>query len=221
MEQTESVCPYVVGNDIIFELIKSPSKHQAVKGTIVTVFQLFTLLCALKLFDQHFATQLRKDEKVQSWTFDIEQKYMLMMVASEFIRRLHTNDSLAEEEEDTWNAAEDEAYLDDYMQRLYETETAVYQRLKNVQGRDVPLFHGCVVVMPGSSLPSMLVSKHVDCPEILLQYIEGFHITDLTVHAPKQMWPGICEEAIHIVNNINDDVKTRNFIVHKERSPSF
>lgn len=96
-----------------------------------------------------------------------------------------------------------------------------YKRLKDIQGRDVPLFLGRVT-MPGYSSQSMAVSKYVDCPGILLQYIEGFPLTDPASYAPKETWQNICEDAIRIVNiigdrdTLNEDVKPRNFIVHKE-----
>lgn len=47
-------------------------------------------------------------------------------------------------------------------------------------------------------------------------------MTDIALHAPREDWQQICEEAIQIVNRIgdrdirNEDIKTRSFIVRKD-----
>ena len=188
----------------------------------------------LKLYDRRFATGLREDQKIQPWTFEIEQEYQQTILdgrVSEFIKSLHSEDDEdkkeeEEEEEEPWNAAQDEAYLFDYMQRLYEAEYEVYQRLEDIQGRDIPRFLGRVK-MPGNDSQSATVSEYVDCPGILLQYIEGVPLSDLASFAPKEAWQEICEDAIRIVNLLgdrgilNEDVKPRNFIVRKESADNF
>lgn len=184
----------------------------------------------LKLYDRRFATGLREDQKIQPWTFEIEQEYQQTILdgrVSEFIKSLHSEDDEDEkEEEEPWNAAQDEAYLFDYMQRLYEAEYEVYQRLEDIQGRDIPRFLGRVK-MPGNDSQSTTVSEYVDCPGILLQYIEGVPLSDLASFAPKEAWQEICEDAIRIVNLLgdrgilNEDVKPWNFIVRKESDINF
>lgn len=62
-------------------------------------------------------------------------------------------------------------------------------------------------------------TKYANISGILLEYIPGFPLTDLSAHAPKEAWQGICEYAIRIIHQIsdrgilNEDVKTRSFIV--------
>ena len=66
------------------------------------------------------------------------------------------------------------------------------------------------------------MEEYLNCPGILLEYIQGFHLTDLDKFAPKATWQPICEEAIRIINEIgsfdvrNEDIKTRSFVVHKD-----
>ncbi|KAI9690112.1 MAG: hypothetical protein M1822_009073 [Bathelium mastoideum] len=66
------------------------------------------------------------------------------------------------------------------------------------------------------------LNVYLDCPGILLEYIEGFPLTDIALHAPREDWQQICEDAIQIINRIgdrhirNEDVKTRSFIVRKD-----
>jgi hypothetical protein len=65
-------------------------------------------------------------------------------------------------------------------------------------------------------------SEYLGCEGILLEFIQGFPLTNLADHAPNYTWQDICEDAIQIVNHIggrdicNRDVKTRNFIVRKD-----
>jgi hypothetical protein len=181
-----------------------------------------------KLYDQRFATQLRKDKQIQPWTFGIEQKYQQSIVdgrALGSITKLRSDDDMTKDEGEPWDAAQNEAYLFDYMQQLYETESEVYQILGDLQGRDIPRFLGSVALLghdSPSGLQSTAVNKYVDCPGILLQYIEGFLLSDLASFAPKATWQKICEDAIRIANLLanrgilDEDVKPRNFIVHKE-----
>lgn len=62
----------------------------------------------------------------------------------------------------------------------------------------------------------------MDCSGILLEVIDGFVLSDLSEHAPRGTWQGVCDEAIRIVNSIsdcdirNEDVKTRSFIVRRD-----
>ncbi|KAE8358597.1 hypothetical protein BDV27DRAFT_150296 [Aspergillus caelatus] len=162
----------------------------------------------LKLFDRRFAVQLRKDHKVNPWTSDIERK-------------------MAEDEGDTWNDPQNEPYLHDHMQDLYETEVELYQTLKDIQGKDIPQLFACLTVSSSSSSQEFSVNKYIDVPGVLLQYIDGFLLTDMAAHAPREVWQSVCDDAIQIVNLIGDrgilngDVKTRNFIVQENPGRKF
>ncbi|KAE8415951.1 hypothetical protein BDV36DRAFT_310589 [Aspergillus pseudocaelatus] len=184
----------------------------------------------LKLFDRRFAVQLRKDHKVNPWTSDIERQYhdfVLDGCASEFIIKLNTDSKMAEDEGDTWNDPQNEPYLHDHMQDLYETEVELYQTLKDIQGKDIPQLFACLIVSSSSSSQEFSVNKYIDVPGVLLQYIDGFLLTDMAAHAPREVWQSVCDDAIQIVNLIGDrgilngDVKTRNFIVQENPGRKF
>lgn len=56
----------------------------------------------LKLFDRRYATQLRRDQRIDPWAVDIEREYRRFVFdggASEFIDKLNSNENLASEEE--------------------------------------------------------------------------------------------------------------------------
>ena len=181
----------------------------------------------LKLYDRRFATELRDDKGIPPWTLEIEKEYQKFILdggASEFLARLRSHEDLVEEEGESWNAAQTEAYLYNYMQNLYDAETEVYQRLKDIQGVDVPKLLARLTLHDSlcSSDLSEGIDKYVDYHGILLELIHGFPLNELATHAPSQTWQSICEDAIRIVNVIgqrgirNEDVKTRNFIVRHD-----
>ncbi|KJK60553.1 hypothetical protein P875_00053242 [Aspergillus parasiticus SU-1] len=246
MAHQEEKCPYVVGNTIKLRL-GAPYDQQEITTKITRVFEPFTLSCAmvvlldhpalgltghlvLKLFDRRFAAQLRKDHKFNPWTPEIERQYhdfILDGSASEFITRLNTDSKIAEEEGDTWNDPQNEAYLHDHMQDLYGTEVEAYQTLKDIQGKDIPQLFACLTAPSASLSQKPSVNKYIDVSGVLLQYIDGFLLTDIAAHAPREVWQSVCDEAIQIVNRIgdrgilNEDVKTRNFIVQENPGRKF
>lgn len=238
-------CPYVVGNTIKLQIEeRSYPPDRAVSATITKLFEPFTLssvmlalldsppcglegYIVLKIFDRRFATQLREDEGILPWTLDIEREYQDFVVsggASEFIAQLRSRNNMADEEGEHWTVAQKEAYLHHYMQKLYDAETKVYERVQDIQGRDVPKLLVTLTV-PGQhlSLNSFKgIDNYINYPGILLEYIQGFKLNELTTHAPRETWQYICEDALRIVNTIgdrgirNEDVKTRNFLVRRD-----
>jgi hypothetical protein len=61
--------------------------------------------------------------------------------------------------------------------------------------------------------------KYFNIRGILIEYIEGFSLSELETKAPQSQWQVICDNAIHIVNLIGDyeiinmDVCPENFLV--------
>jgi hypothetical protein len=211
-----------------------------VNARIIKVFKPFTLSCAtvvqldcpsfkgqfvLKLYDRRFSTELRRDEKASPWNSEIESEY------SEFVRDGHVSEFFdqctskfreyeywADKEHVKWTRAQHEAYLQYACHRIYKTEKEAYKNLHDIQGKHIPRLHArpCLQ-LSDSGLPN----KYLDCPGLLLDYIQGFPLTFLADEAPKEDWQYVCEDAIRVVNLIGDrgvcnrDVKTRSFIVSK------
>lgn len=75
--------------------------------------------------------------------------------------------------------------------------------------------------------PGQTSSEYTDIPGILLQYIEGFPLTDIEEYTPRESWQAICEDAIRVINRIgdlgilNEDVKPRSFIVREDAGNRF
>ncbi|KAJ5928364.1 hypothetical protein N7466_007320 [Penicillium verhagenii] len=235
-------CPYTVGNVIKIHLKTADGLEATEDANIIKAFEPFTLssvvlirmTCStlglqgnmiLKLFDRRFATQLREDEKIRPWTLDTEMEYHQFILdggASDFVTQINDGET---PEGSTWSAAMDETYLHDHMSDLYKTEVQAYSYLKEIQGTDIPQLLASTI-MPVSR-PVQLRSEYIDIPGILLQYIEGFPLTDIAKYTPRESWQAICEDAIRIVNLIGDlgildeDVKTRSFIVRGNLKDGF
>lgn len=72
-----------------------------------------------------------------------------------------------------------------------------------------------------------LPSDHTIIQGILIQYLDGFSFTELSAHAPKELWQSIGEDAVQIVhclnskNILNTDVSSRNIIICKDEKSKF
>jgi len=237
-------CPYVVGNIVKLKLKPVHSQQQEVTAKITKIFEPFTFSCAmvvnlihstsllalnnhqvvLKIFDRRFATQFRRDEHASlHTTTDIERQYHQFVRdggAANFIANYDASD---DEEEYEWDDPHNEAYLQYGMQHFYEAEIEAYNILKDVQGQDIPC------LFASFTLPSLFSpgNQLCDIPGVILQHIDGFPLGDISLHAPKEKWQSVCDDAISIVHMMGDrgilnkDVKTRSFIVREESEGSF
>lgn len=106
------------------------------------------------------------------------------------------------------------------MPGYYSVEVEAYDTLQDLQGKHIPQFHSAVTVPTSSFALEHESSKYANSSGILVQYISGFPLSDLTLHAHKDQWQSICEEAMKIVHLYttkgvrNNDVRPRNMIVH-------
>lgn len=116
-----------------------------------------------------------------------------------------------------------------HMRDLYRAEVETYDIPKDMQGQNIPQLFACVTLSDcsSSSQGASVVDEYVDIPGIVLQYVDGFPLTDIAAHAPKAIWQSICDEAIQLVHKIsdggilNEDVKTRSSIVHETPGVGF
>jgi hypothetical protein len=177
----------------------------------------------LKLYDRRFATQLRLDEEASPWSSQIEFEYSVFVRggrASKFFdlctAKYREYEYWPYEDREEWNMAEHEAHLQYLCHRTYQTETNAYKKMHDIQGKHVPRLFARPFLQ---SSDSGLASKYLDHPGILLEYIQGFPLTNLADETPMKNWQYVCEDAIRIVHMIGDrgicnkDVKTRSFIV--------
>jgi hypothetical protein len=90
--------------------------------------------------------------------------------------------------------------------------------LHDLQGIHVPkLYEKVTLGSPDNGDGS--ANPYLSCPGIIMQYIEGFPLTDIATELPSERWQWVCDTAIKIIHRIQDhgisntDVNTRSFIV--------
>ncbi|KAF2234187.1 hypothetical protein EV356DRAFT_515618 [Viridothelium virens] len=207
-----------------------PAESQYLRTTLSR--QLPSSVFVLKLYDRRFAEQLRQDHDAGLWSPQIEDEYRKFVhdgSATAFFDLCSEKDGVEwawkHEAGKEWSQAQREAYLQYSCLKFCRTESSVYNGLSDMEGHVIPRLWAMVRMRSSSAhTPSAHTLPHdyFDCPGILLEYIEGFPLTDIALNAPREDWQKICEDAIQIINRIGDrhirnkDVKTRSFIVRKD-----
>jgi hypothetical protein len=207
-----------------------------------------TSQCVLKLYDRRFSTQHREDWEAAPWTPELEKEYQDFVECGDAEEFFSYWDAEKERDgewsaayvgnHDRWSVAKREAYLQWDATNTYETEKKAYEYMDTLQGEDVPRVFGEVVLDQSAELQSQIdageagedvtESIHgdadidpqvVNIPGILIQYIDGFHLTDLHEHLPQDCWQSIVDTSIEKLHHIQDcgilnrDVNTRSFMV--------
>lgn len=178
----------------------------------------------LKSYDHRFATQLRKDEKVEPFSPVHESAYWDYVKsggASKFLAWLYDDESLAGEEfKQPWDKGQDEIHLYATCLDMYESECTIYDRLKDLQGNNIPRFFARVrLPLASPPLTDTLPAEFCAIKGILLELIDGFTLSEMIDQAPKEAWQGICDQAIRVIEACNDheilneDVRPSNVMV--------
>lgn len=196
-----------------------------------------TSQCVLKLYDRRFSTQHRNDWEAASWTPEVEQQYHDFVDCGDAEEFFSYWDAEKERDDywtasyvnnrDRWSTAKRETYLQWDSTVTYETEKKAYERMSHLQGEDVPKVFGEVVLDQPSGTKEHnddeedddVDTRIISIPGILIQHIEGFHLTDLHKNLSSEHWQTVVDSAVKVVSNIQDcgilncDVNTRSFIV--------
>lgn len=171
-------------------------------------------LSILKLYDWRYATQLRRDHKIDPWSQSHEDAYRESVENGDAAKFL--DDDTEETDDLLWDTAQNEAYLFDFSRDLHSSEVKAYAHLKDLQGKSVPQFFASVHVNAFSTNNSLY-----EVQGVLMELIEGYSLSNLAQEEPESTWQTICDEAIRITNLIgdhgvlNEDVKHHNIIVRR------
>lgn len=185
---------------------------------------------ALKLYDQRFALSLRSEYKVEPATTATEMAFTDFVKnggALDSLDRLRNDDDY-EEPEEGWNTVENETYLYDWCIDMFKAETMMYDKLKDLQGKEIPyLFAQVRLPLLGSSqdetMGSCAAENLFEVPGILLELIDGPTLSKIA-NIPREDWSEVCEEAVRVVRLLddlsirNEDVRPGNIMI--SRSPS-
>ena len=179
----------------------------------------FSPTAILKLYDRRFLAGLPENsylyKNTPSWTSTTDQELFEFLRTHGIEKFGSTYDKDDEFFDGSWTAIEKEAFLYTRCLRFYNCETKAYDTLETLQGIDIPALYANV------QLQAELDTQSIPVNGLLLETIEGFSLRDLMINAPEDSWQAICEEAIAIVNKIddcnviNEDVRIDNVLVRK------
>jgi hypothetical protein len=218
-------------------------KGNVIRCKIVKFFEPSTLSCVmevellgqseskpkravLKLFDRRFASQLRSDHRIGLLTIAKETALGDFVRSGDhtpFLDHLRNYDDFEMPKED-WNTGEHETYLQNMCLDMYTTEAAVYQKLENLQGQQIPRLFAQVRLqeMPKSSASETMSGQAMEFLEIkglLLELIDGCTLSEMPRKVPREYWGDICHQAIQVVRLLddysirNEDVRPSNIMV--------
>jgi len=187
-------------------------------------------LVFLKMFDWRFSSQARDNVGALPFTRLDRKMYTEMIMADKmdgFFDQIRPVRGRWDKCSSNWTCTEYEAAMALDMQEYYHSEMSVYARLLDLQGVCIPQFFAAVEldITPKGIRPNKQQRKHFQVSGILLQYIPGVPLSEVTnypLQAPGATHKDIVDTAIRLVsavsdrNVINGDCNTRNFIVPLE-----
>ncbi|POR31108.1 Uncharacterized protein TPAR_08672 [Tolypocladium paradoxum] len=209
----------------------------AVPGAASSTTSTTSATCAspafLKLFDRRFASRLRAENGIDAWTPDVDTACLAFVESGrcqDFLRRLRSDASFQEREEECWDAAENEAFLADRLLNLFRAEKTAYAALSDCWG---DMFPRVLALVALDIAPSAITSRDGGfCGSgvrgdmfrvngILLEHLDGFTLDNLERQkdVPRSCWQNIVDQALAIVqllgdhNLLNGDVRPENFVV--------
>lgn len=185
----------------------------------------------LKIFDRRFTARVQVESGARPWTMETERKYQQLILdttpehdpsGDALLRTLHFGNKQGDKENSGWTEeAGKEASLAFSMREYFRNELEAYGWFGNLLGKCFPLVHSTVRIA-GTKVVDGLAGddRYTYHPGFMMQHIDGFNLTDIVDHAPREAWQGICDAAVGIVEKyfhdmINEDISHRNFIVRK------
>jgi hypothetical protein len=79
-----------------------------------------------------------------------------------------------------------------------------YESLRDLQEQMILKFLASVrLPSRDTDIPQQFL-QYFDIRGILIEYIEGFSLSELETKVPQSQWQVICDNAIHIINLIGD-----------------
>ncbi|KXX82536.1 putative serine/threonine-protein kinase fnkB [Madurella mycetomatis] len=208
----------------------------------------------LKLYDRRFGTDLRdcynkhrphtpageaafqsfvRQRKMQAFLRELEEEEEAENLMLRPSRQLYDEEDGQNLKNDTESIAKYEAALWRECNTYFDNETEAYDRLREVQGKSIPQIYGHVrLLVPSPDVPPDLrQSPYFEVKGVLLQWINGYNLTDLPVSpmAPSDTdeWAEIIQTAVDAAHDINKrgvimaDCQPRNVVVDRRSQVPF
>lgn len=125
-----------------------------------------------------------------------------------------------ESESDTATPGEKLREIHDMCLEYHASEYAVYSRLHDLQGTEVPRFYSSLWLDPDYTSSSNSQSNpDISIPGILIEYIDGVSLEDTETLVPREHWHPICNASMVAVNKLgdydvlNEDVRPENILI--------
>ncbi|KAI9714547.1 MAG: hypothetical protein M1812_006352 [Candelaria pacifica] len=187
----------------------------------------------LKLYDRRLSPGYRVDymQKFDPWDLQREGEYRTAVArgqAAAYIQWM--DDDQPEDDSDDFDdrmgseIAQDESDVHRHCMLTHAHELAVYERLQKLQGHDIPKLFANVRLHRSSldpSAPTGDTAKYFEIPGLLMEYIDGFPMSEIDAYAPSESWQAVIDDGLEIVNHLTDhgvlnrDTKPRNILVRK------
>jgi hypothetical protein len=195
----------------------------------------------LKVFDRRFGLtrQRARNPEMLQYTTEAEvawQDYVRSGKAQPRLARLehdfsrgvqttsdaHENSNASKEQQKREAMGEDECKIFHDLRLGYHNEVRAYKQLESLQGISIPQFMG-EITWDGNAheAPADLDSDYFTFRGFLMEYVEGFPLSDLVYRKPNDndLWQTMiqraadCADEINRLGVINYDCKPNNFLV--------
>ncbi|QRV92730.1 hypothetical protein RhiJN_20748 [Ceratobasidium sp. AG-Ba] len=169
----------------------------------------------LKVYDRRFAHLLREQHALDPATYESEKAYRRYLEADNVPDWESTLQILKEDQRSFKDCPKDlvEHYIMFLLELSPEDEFTVYNRLADLQGRDIPIFFGKTELIEG--LP--IDERYPPVRGILLEFIPGIPLD--SIDPAKVDVDAVFRNAIRIIDTysdlgvLNEDVHLGNFIL--------
>lgn len=252
--------PYVIGRSLVLTVTRTFSDHICDEQLHVTIKKIFGVTqspvmavtfdtqagpmnAVLKLYDRRFGPDFRTIRRRYSpHTSEDEaiwQEYVHQGKAPGFFDRIDQEQAVSlfpwsphHYYDDSWEGrAQYEGALQRRVLEYFDTETATYERLTDLQGTCIPLMFAHVVSQPLPDLPDLAETQvYFRIPGILIQLIDGCSLWQLAdpPDVPKaEELESIVQAAVDTADAINDrgvvmeDCRPQNVIVERDTRRPF
>ena len=213
--------PWTLSAVMLVDILQQPSDSSSGIEMPERVF--------LKLYDRRHAEQFRQEWRIDQATPDVERQLLQFSRSGKtaaFLENWRADPDFRfdDDDENPWGVPETETALSERMREIWQTEVKVYKRLAQHQGRRIPKLYAAVTFHIGPDDDDDDDDDEVfDIPGIIIEYIDGFRLSDLADNTDSSEWNRLVNRAVDVTGEIlndsdvlNEDVRPDNMMVCRD-----